>query len=95
MPNFGKCAGEEFAAFSGIGVLTSYLVLFISFYIATYNKSAKGDTNTRQGLRRMSQAPLPDPHHLINGEAKANGKANGKTSGHTANGNGNVRSRKA
>lgn len=41
MPNAGKCAGEEFAAFSGMIIITSYLVLFISFYIATYNKTAK------------------------------------------------------
>lgn len=78
MPNAGKCGGEEFAAFSGIGVLTSYLVLFISFYIATYKKGGKA--NHRKGLRRMSQAPLPDPHDLlakkgaiINGSAKTTG----------------------
>ncbi|KAF5867263.1 hypothetical protein ETB97_000032 [Aspergillus alliaceus] len=38
MPNAGHCAGEEFAAFAGIIVITSYLVLFILFYFATYNK---------------------------------------------------------
>lgn len=63
-PNAGKCAGEEFAAFSGIGVLTSYLVLFISFYIATYAKEGPKD-QTRKTLRRMSQAPVPDPHDLL------------------------------
>ncbi|KAL3957621.1 hypothetical protein ACCO45_008199 [Purpureocillium lilacinum] len=60
MPNAGTCAGEEFAAFSGIAILSSYLVLFISFYFATYKKGGKG-TTTRKSLRRMSQAPLPDP----------------------------------
>lgn len=81
MPNAGKCAGEEFAAFAGIGVLSSYLVLFILFYIATYNKD-KTAPSTRKSLRRMSQAPLPDPH--INpsvdtlGQARASGaKTNG------------------
>jgi fatty acid elongase 3 len=61
MPNAGKCAGEEYAAFAGIGTLTSYLVLFISFYFATYKKDRKAPSS-RKTLRRMSQAPLPDPH---------------------------------
>lgn len=93
MPNAGQCAGEEFAAFSGIGVLTSYLVLFISFYIATYKK--EGKPNHRKGLRRMSQAPLPDPHDLIAGKPKGgilDGDA--KTTGAKVNGN-VTRSRKA
>jgi hypothetical protein len=40
-PNMGKCAGEEFAAFAGIGILSSYLLLFISFYFATYKEGAE------------------------------------------------------
>lgn len=70
MPNAGKCAGEEFAAFSGIGILSSYLVLFISFYFATYKKDSKRPT-ARKSLRRMSQAPLPDPKDIVS--AKASG----------------------
>lgn len=78
MPNSGKCAGEEFAAFSGMAILSSYLVLFISFYFATYKKAGK--SATRKSLRRMSQAPLPDPLHI--GEAaKTNGQANGHSNG--------------
>lgn len=96
-PNAGRCAGEEFAAFSGMGVLTSYLVLFISFYIATYhNKAPKSlAKSTRKTLRRMSQAPVPDLVHnqttdpeAQSSGAKVNGKANGK-------GSNSVRSRKA
>ena len=60
MPNSGSCAGEEFAAFAGMGIISSYLVLFISFYFATYKKDKKAPT-TRKSLRKMSQAPLPDP----------------------------------
>ncbi|KAF3317751.1 hypothetical protein TWF173_009577 [Orbilia oligospora] len=41
MPSAGECAGEEFAAIAGMGILSSYLVLFISFYLATYKKSGK------------------------------------------------------
>ncbi|AOW01966.1 GNS1/SUR4 family-domain-containing protein [Yarrowia lipolytica] len=43
MPNMGSCAGEEFAAIYGCGLLTSYLFLFIAFYINSYRKpSSKG-----------------------------------------------------
>lgn len=90
MPNAGKCAGEEFAAFAGIGILSSYLVLFISFYFATYKKGGKGST-TRKSLRRMSQAPLPDPVHMA---ATMGTKSNGTTTGAKTNG-ATARSRKA
>lgn len=90
----GKCAGEEFAAFSGIAVLTSYLVLFILFYIATYKKDTK--RTTRKSLRRMSQAPLPDPHDLIHGTPVNKKDVTGdvKTTGAKANKN-TPRSRRA
>ena len=42
MPNHGRCAGEEFAAISGCVILSSYLLLFISFYLVTYTKQRKG-----------------------------------------------------
>ncbi|KAJ4389101.1 Fatty acyl-CoA elongase/Polyunsaturated fatty acid specific elongation enzyme [Gnomoniopsis smithogilvyi] len=89
-PNAGKCAGEEFAAFSGIGVLTSYLVLFISFYIATYAKEGPKD-QTRKTLRRMSQAPVPDPHDLL---SKGPSLPQAETTGAKVNGSA-ARSRKA
>lgn len=94
MPNMGKCSGEEFAAFAGIGILSSYLVLFISFYLATYRKDGK-KTTSRKAVRRMSQAPLPDPHDLLVGAQPATASttgakpATGKASGVT------TRSRKA
>lgn len=89
MPNAGKCAGEEFAAFAGMGILSSYLVLFISFYFATYKKDGK--TTTRKSLRRMSQAPLPDPVHMA---TYSSGKTNGTTTGAKTN-SATARSRKA
>ena len=52
MPSMGRCAGEEFAAFAGMGILSSYLLLFISFYAATYKKEA----NAAKGRRRSSTA---------------------------------------
>ncbi|KAE8373382.1 GNS1/SUR4 family-domain-containing protein [Aspergillus bertholletiae] len=57
IPNAGHCAGEEFAALSGIIVISSYLVLFILFYFATYSKDGK-PPSTRRTLRRMSQAEV-------------------------------------
>lgn len=90
LPNMGKCAGEEFAAVAGICILSSYLLLFLSFYAATYSRKDKKGQTTRKTLRRMSQAPLPDPadiaQHNANGEARTTAtKSNGGT----------VRSRKA
>lgn len=93
LPNAGKCAGEEFAAFSGIIIISSYLVLFISFYFATYKKEGKAPSS-RKSLRRMSQAPLPDPH-LVQTTPVKGGKSTGAvTTGAKANG-GSTRSRKA
>jgi fatty acid elongase 3 len=73
IPNAGKCAGEEFAAFAGIIVISSYLVLFISFYFATYKKEGKAPS-ARKTLRRMSQAEAPEPHIALDAvKAKATG----------------------
>lgn len=40
MPHVGRCAGEPYAAVCGCLILSSYLVLFIMFYIATYKKAS-------------------------------------------------------
>jgi fatty acid elongase 3 len=85
IPNAGKCAGEEFAAFAGCGILSSYLLLFISFYIATYKKSGK--TAAKKAVTNGDIAVDPKfSQDVIN---SVNGKANG------AKKNGSVRSRKA
>ncbi|KAK3377983.1 putative fatty acid elongase [Podospora didyma] len=51
LPHPGTCAGEEFAAITGMSILTSYLVLFISFYLATYNKKPVGKQQSTVGER--------------------------------------------
>jgi len=97
MPNHGRCAGEEFAAFAGMGIISSYLFLFLSFYIATYKKDGK-KTTSRKAVRRMSQAPLPDPHDIIQGLSSAPQNGHATTTGAKPNGSHNgpvTRSRKA
>ncbi|WLF79307.1 Fatty acyl-CoA elongase/Polyunsaturated fatty acid specific elongation enzyme [Lodderomyces elongisporus] len=40
LPVCGDCAGTMLAAYSGCAILSSYLVLFIAFYIDVYRKSS-------------------------------------------------------
>lgn len=81
-PNMGTCAGEEFAAFAGMGILTSYLLLFISFYLVTYKKATKTGrprSNTgRQALIDMKDAEVPSP--VANGRSKSHAASNGAAS---------------
>ena len=101
MPTYGKCAGEEFAAFAGMGILTSYLLLFISFYLATYKKTGqkgrKRSGTAKKAAIDMSRMEVPDVDSTkeaishANSIAKESGLSNGSA---TANGNtnGSVRS---
>lgn len=78
MPNAGRCAGEEFAAIAGVVILSSYLLLFISFYFATYKKDVKSGRprrNTgRDALIAMKDLPLPGAEGTVVGQdIKGNG----------------------
>ena len=42
LPSLGNCNGTESAAVFGCALLSSYLLLFIKFYIDTYKKPARG-----------------------------------------------------
>ena len=94
MPNSGKCAGEEFAAIAGVVILSSYLLLFISFYFATYKKDVKSGRprrNTgRDALIAMKDLPLPGADGSVTiKDNKSNGATTSATEGPT------TRSRKA
>jgi fatty acid elongase 3 len=41
----GYCSGSETAGYVGVGLLTSYLLLFIDFYIRTYKCPAAAKAN--------------------------------------------------
>ena len=96
LPTCGRCAGEEFAAFAGMGILSSYLLLFISFYFATYKKDhAKGgrgrkDRSLSQTATKatidMSKLEVPDVQYMEDvvhsGQAKGSAKASGVANGH-------------
>ena len=99
MPNpWGTCAGEEFAAFAGLIILSSYLLLFISFYFATYRKQTKQGRprrNTgREALIAMKDLPLPDPHNVSAAGTPEGAKSNGAVTTGRSNGP-TTRSRKA
>ena len=93
-PNMGKCAGEEFAAFAGMGILSSYLLLFISFYFATYRKEQKQGKTGRPRRSTSTSAAIamkdfqvpglggqPTPS-VFEDDAKTNGAAaSGRSTG--------------
>lgn len=82
LPTAGVCAGEEFAAFAGMGILSSYLVLFIGFYISTYKKPVrKGRGRATSALVEMKDEQVPDVkevrRRLSGGQATLAGTASG------------------
>ncbi|TIA87685.1 hypothetical protein E3P99_03027 [Wallemia hederae] len=58
-PHVGDCTGSRFAAFCGCGLLTSYLFLFIAFYIKTYKSAGKKGTSVKKAVTEAGTAPKP------------------------------------
>jgi len=63
LPNHGSCTGTEMAALFGCVSLSSYLLLFIQFFIETYQKRSRGS-----GVK--GKEPMRNGKHA-NGSAKA------------------------
>jgi fatty acid elongase 3 len=49
LPAYGTCHGTESAAVFGCVLLSSYLLLFIKFYVDTYKKPARGKKPVTNG----------------------------------------------
>jgi len=86
LPTLGSCAGKEFAAFSGMAVISSYLVLFIGFYISTYKKPVKkGRGRATSALVEMKDEQVPDVkevrRRLSGGPATLGSYTSGKDTG--------------
>ncbi|KAF2766674.1 GNS1/SUR4 membrane protein [Teratosphaeria nubilosa] len=81
LPTAGICAGEEFAAFAGMGIITSYLFLFIGFYISTYKKPVKkGRGRATSALVEMKDEQIPDVGQIqrrLSGGQQALGQTTG------------------
>ena len=102
IPNAGKCAGEEFAAFAGMGILSSYLLLFISFYFATYRKEQKQGklgrprrSTSTSAVIAMKDFQVPALGGTPPPTVDADGKTNGAATSGRSNGGVTTRSRKA
>lgn len=56
LPHYGTCGEkrQETAAFTGCAILSSYLVLFIMFYLSTYKKPS-----AKKAVRRATKAEVP------------------------------------
>ncbi|RAL15128.1 elongation of very long chain fatty acids protein [Aspergillus homomorphus CBS 101889] len=63
-PQYGFCVGSLLATVTGDIVISSYLVLFVLFYLATYRKGGK-TPSARIAVRHINQAPNPVPHLVV------------------------------
>ncbi|KAI9798648.1 MAG: hypothetical protein M1833_004637 [Piccolia ochrophora] len=83
MPSMGRCAGEEFAAFAGMGILSSYLLLFVSFYLATYKKTGKANKGAaKKAAKDLKTQEVPLLGDAAESLANGNGLLHGNGTAH-------------
>lgn len=68
LPKVGSCAADDLAEFTGVAVLSSYLVLFILFYLATYKKGKRASrtvaATTKEDLSQISTPKTKSRPHV-------------------------------
>ncbi|KAI0463685.1 Fatty acyl-CoA elongase/Polyunsaturated fatty acid specific elongation enzyme [Komagataella kurtzmanii] len=89
LPYCGDCAGTMVAAVSGCAILSSYLVLFIAFYIEVYRKQGKKSRYVKKV--RGGVAAKVNEYVLLEDKQLASGASSRSSSPVTRN----LRSRKA
>jgi len=68
--NYQDCAGDGFCAFVGITLISSYLLLFIDFFIETYQKSGstKAENTSREKQKRSWKSQQIPKDRIANTE---------------------------
>ncbi len=91
----GHCGGEEFATIAGICIISSYLLLFISFYFATYKKPVpSGRGRAKSALLEMKDERVPTVGEARRKLSLGAGPLADVNTGTAEAANGKVRSRK-
>ena len=65
LPHCGSCVGSTTATISGVGIISSYLVLFISFYINVYKR--KG-TKASRIIKRTAGGVAAKVNEFVNAD---------------------------
>jgi fatty acid elongase 3 len=90
---YGKenCAGTDFGAAMGVGIISSYLLLFVDFYIQTYKKSKKRRAEARANGITNGKHSAVNGHSaaIANGTKGYTNGTNGHANGHAVNGHTN------
>lgn len=63
LPHCGQCVGSNMATFAGCAIISSYLVLFISFYINVYRRK---DTKTSRVIKRANGGVAARVNEYVN-----------------------------